>query len=257
MSYVAHRLLGLFVLTGALVFAGCKSAETAPAETDSQTVEIPTPEPEVMVDSDTATLNSPSVTVDGGEVSNDVQEPQSDPMPAAEPKSEPAPAVAVVEPTPAPAAVATVEPTPAPESTPEPMPAAPVEPQIQAEPQTPAIAPLWSLKYPGDKQQFAGDLSMTVVQDRKSIKITNRTVTSFNDVQVWINQRYVTRVTDIPVGKTTSVALKTFINQYGEKYPTPGLFRPDRSFPALLVEIYESDQNKRYRLIVQKTHSQF
>lgn len=255
MTYVAHRLLGLIVLTTAIVMTGCKSAQSDAQPTDGQQVQIPTPEPEAQVstpatDSDVATLDSPSVTMISGE-----------PIPSA-----PVATTDVIE-EPKEPAITENKPEPAVEKIITPKPDTPTEVAQEMKPQPPAVsiqeapapapAPLWSLKYPGDKEQFGGDLSMTVIQDRKSIKITNRTVDSYKDVQVWINQRYVTRVSDIPVGKTTSIALSSFINQYGEKYPTPGLFRPDRSFPALLVEIYQPDQNKRYRLIVQKTHSQF
>lgn len=245
MTYVAHRLLSLIVLTVAIVMTGCKSAQPETRTTDGQQVQIPTPEPQSQVaatdDLDTATLASPSVmvVVNADEV---VSQAPASPQPLAmpqQPKVKPVPAT----PAESPSVQATPLPTP--------------QRQVQVQPQVLAPVPLWSLKYPGTKEQFGGDLSMTVVQDKKSIKITNRTVESFKDVQVWINQRFVTRATNLPVGKTTAVPLKSFINQYGEKYPTPGLFRPDRSFPALLVEIYQLDQNKRYRLIVQKTHSQF
>ena len=133
-----------------------------------------------------------------------------------------------------------------------------VEPVIEAAAEvSQAPPPLWSLKYPKDQGAFSCDLDITVIQDKKSLKLTNHTVQTYNDVQIWVNQQYVIRVPNIPVGQTTTVSLKGLMNQYGEKYPTPGIFRPDRSFPALLVELVEPDQNKRYRLIVQKTHSQF
>jgi hypothetical protein len=224
MTYIAHRLLCLALLAGLLMVTGCKSATPADsAQTTSGDVVIPTPDPTPAAD---VVVNTPTpVEANAVQVSEPV---------AAQPMVEAAPVVETKVQT-----------------------QAKVEAVAVTEVESEAPAPLWSLKYPKAKEQFAGDVDITVIQDRKSIKLTNRTVHSFNDVQVWVNQRYVSRVASIPVGKTTSIALKSLMNQYGEKYPTPGIFRPDRSFPALLVEIYEPNQNKRYRLIVQKTHSQF
>lgn len=251
MTDVAHRLLGLVLLVGLTLFAGCKSATPADSQqANSQEVTIPMPEPTPGPAADVV-VNTPQ-PVDLNKVNSSA--PVGTPS-----RQQAAPAPM---PTPKPAPVAKVEePEPTPNREPAPQPVAQAQPKPQPAPaeikKPEAPAPLWSLKYPGDKQLFAGDIDITVIQDSKSIKLTNRTVTSYKNVQVWVNQRYVTRVDNIPVGKTTSIPLKHLINQYGEKYPTPGLFRPDRSFPALLVEIYEPDQNKRYRLIVQKTHSQF
>jgi hypothetical protein len=220
MNYLAQRLLCLLLLSGLMMFTGCKSAAPAAqanGEQGTQTTAIPTPEPETG----TVMETNPQAPVEGNAVV--AEQPVATEV-APQPVVEPAPTAQPVE-------------------------AAVVEPE--------GPAPLWSLKYPSAKEQFAGDLDMTVIQDRKSVKITNRTVKTYKDVQVWVNQRYVTRVDAIPAGKTTTVALKKLMNQYGEKYPTPGIFRPDRSFPALLVEVYEPDTNQRHRLIVQKTHSQF
>ncbi|MFG0247904.1 MAG: hypothetical protein ACF8OB_03380 [Phycisphaeraceae bacterium JB051] len=220
MNYLAQRLLCLLLLSGLMLFSGCKSsapAAEATSEQGTQATAIPTPEPETGVVMDT----NPQAPVEGNAV---VTEQPAAVEASPQPVAEPAPVAETVE-------------------------AAEVEPE--------GPAPLWSLKYPAAKEQFAGDLDMTVIQDRKSIKITNRTVKTYKDVQVWVNQRYVTRVDAIPAGKTTSVALKSLMNQYGEKYPVPGIFRPDRSFPALLVELVEPNTNQRHRLIVQKTHSQF
>ncbi len=223
MNYLAQRLLCLLLLVGLTVFTGCKSS--APA------AEV-TGDPGNPGDQSTQTTAIPTPEPETAAVMD------TNPQPPVEGN-----AVVALPP-------ADVAATPVPED----IPAADVEAKV-VEPV--GAPPLWSLKYPDAKEQFAGDLDMTVIQDRKSIKITNRTVKSFNNVQVWVNQRYVTRVDSIPAGKTTSVALKSLMNQYGEKYPVPGLFRPDRSFPALLVELYEPDTNQRHRLIVQKTHSQF
>ncbi|MBL4699952.1 MAG: hypothetical protein JKX85_01720 [Phycisphaeraceae bacterium] len=214
MTYLAHRLLCLTLLTGFTMFAGCKSA-SAPSpgpgpgpensKTATQEIQIPTPDPEsVAIESDTTDM----------------------PIQITAPTVEPA-----IE------AADTIEPA-----------------AVEA-PQAPP--PLWSLKYPKDPDAFAGDLDITVIQNKKTLNLTNHTVQTYNQVQVWVNQRYVVRVPSIAVGQTTTISLKGLMNQYGEKYPTPGIFRPDRSFPALLVELVEPDQNKRYRLIVQKTHSQF
>ncbi|MAX23753.1 MAG: hypothetical protein CMJ19_04540 [Phycisphaeraceae bacterium] len=219
MNYLAQRLLCLLLLVGLTVFTGCKSSTPAGQAT--------------------------------GEPGD--QSTQTTAIPTPEPETS---AVMDTNPQPPVEGDAVVALPPAESATPvaEDVPAADVKAEV-VEPV--GAPPLWSLKYPASKEQFAGDLDMTVIQDRKSIKITNRTVKTYNDVQVWVNQRYVTRVDSIPAGKTTSVALKLLMNQYGEKYPVPGLFRPDRSFPALLVELVEPNTNQRHRLIVQKTHSQF
>ena len=227
MTYLAHRLTTLMLLASLILIAGCKSAAPAPGSSESSSEDA---------QATAAISNSTAVE------QIDIPTPEPTPVPEA-PKAE-AVAVEVT----APVIEQTVIVQEAPAVTIEPA----VEPVQQTGP-----APLWSLKYPKSKESFAGDLAITVIQDKRSIKLTNRTTKSFHDVLVWVNQQFVSRVQSVPVGQTTDVPLKSLMNQYGEKYPVPGLFRPDRSFPALLVEIVEPDQNQRYRLIVQKTHSQF
>ncbi len=103
--------------------------------------------------------------------------------------------------------------------------------------------------YPKDLE-FGGDLDIIVIQGRKALTLTNRTTRTYENIELWVNQRYAAHVGHIDIGTGTTVALESLINRYGESYPVPGFLRPDRSFPALLVEIVDLEQSKRFRLHV-------
>lgn len=231
MTYLAHRLTTLMLLASLLFITGCKSGNTpGSSSVQMQATGHSSDKVSAQVDS-----NSTAVEL--------VEIPTPEPTPTPQASTPKVTAVEVTAPV-----IEQIVVTETPQVIAEPA----IEPVQQSGP-----APLWSLKYPKSKEAFAGDLDITVIQDRRFIKLTNRTTKTFNDVEVWVNQQFVTRVQSVPVGQTTAVPLKSLMNQYGEKYPVPGLFRPDRSFPALLVEMVEPAPSQRYRLIVQKTHSQF
>jgi hypothetical protein len=39
------------------------------------------------------------------------------------------------------------------------------------------------------------------------------------------------------------------VNRYGEPYPIGGFFTPDKTFPVVLVEVYDPATGKRHRLL--------
>ncbi len=103
-----------------------------------------------------------------------------------------------------------------------------------------AYADHWSkVPYP-DLAPHGPDLDIVIERDGTSLAVTNRTVTHFRDVQLWINQQYVQPVIELPIGRTPVFDLTYFVNRHGETFPVGGLLTPELAEPVLLVELYHA-----------------
>ena len=113
-----------------------------------------------------------------------------------------------------------------------------------------AAESLATLTYPKDAP-LGENLDIIAYKDWNQLVLTNRTARAFSQVQVWINQQYVSTVASIPVGQQTTLNLNEFINQHGEAFPVGGLLNPERSYRVVLVEIFEPGTGgRRYRVVV-------
>ena len=128
------------------------------------------------------------------------------------------------------------------------------------------IQKLAGMPYPWEAQIH--DLDIVVVRDDAKIVLTNRTPAVYREVQLWLNQEYVSTIDEIPIGSPIKFNLEQFINQHKEPFPTGGLLTPDKTLPVVLAELYlkaprrhdesehvsaiheDNGTGKRYRLLV-------
>jgi hypothetical protein len=111
-------------------------------------------------------------------------------------------------------------------------------------------AELSPLVYPG-QAPLGPDLDILVIRHGPHIQIANREPRSFGNVQVWLNQQWVSKIDRLAIGSDNRSDLTHFVNHYGEQYPTAGFLAPDRSLRLVLAELYDPTANQRHRLNVQ------
>lgn len=118
------------------------------------------------------------------------------------------------------------------------------------------ITQLAELPYPGNSE-YGDDLDVVVVYDwnffrSADIQLINREPRAVRPGLLWVNQQYVTRLTEpIEIGTNNYVSLTSLINYYREPFPVGLFFSPDKSKPVVLVELYDPDTDLRHRLYVQ------
>lgn len=110
---------------------------------------------------------------------------------------------------------------------------------------------LASLPYPKDAPR-GQDLDIVVETVGSSLLLTNRTPLIYRDVQLWINQQYVTRIEMIDIGDNPMLPLDQLINEHGESFPTAGFLAPDRAGEVVLAEVFLPEVGVRYRLTVRR-----
>ncbi len=100
------------------------------------------------------------------------------------------------------------------------------------------VKELAGLRYP--QEVTARSLDIVVRREGAMITLTNRTATVYRGVYVWLNQQYVSRVSEVPIGESGQIELTGFINEHGEPFPVGEFLKPDKSFPVVLAELYIS-----------------
>jgi hypothetical protein len=111
------------------------------------------------------------------------------------------------------------------------------------------IEALRKLAYPADAE-VGEDLDMVVSRRGGRITLINRTPQSYENVLLWLNRQYVHSAGRIAIGPDNTLALRTFVNHYGETFPVGGLLSPDKGFPVVSAELYDPLTNTRHRLTV-------
>jgi hypothetical protein len=99
------------------------------------------------------------------------------------------------------------------------------------------------------------DLTVRVVRDGDALRVTNFEPRRLADMQLWLNQQYVSTVRGLDPGPTR-LPLRQFINQHGEHFPLGGLLTPERNFPVVLAELYDPRTGQRHPLILQRDATQ-
>jgi hypothetical protein len=114
-----------------------------------------------------------------------------------------------------------------------------------------AAIELGKTPYP-ETASYGDDLDIVATQKRGTLYLDNRTPTVLKDVQLWVNQQYVGLVPLIEIGRdspSNEIDLTKLVNRFGEAYPIGGFFTPDKTFPVVLVEVYDPATGKRSRLL--------
>jgi hypothetical protein len=113
------------------------------------------------------------------------------------------------------------------------------------------VTELSRLPYPKDAQR-GDDLDIVARQKRGTLVLINRTPRGYDNVQIWINQQYVTRPRRIRTGVSPGLnrfPLVRFIDQHGRSYPVAGPITPDRRFPVVLVELFDPATGRKHPLL--------
>ena len=90
---------------------------------------------------------------------------------------------------------------------------------------------------------------MQVFRNDTNIEIVNTTARSYRNVDVWVNQRYVSHVEAIPAGETISLSLWDFKDEYGNLFNAGGFFRTYPPTPVRMVEIQVSSEDPLIGLV--------
>ena len=80
-------------------------------------------------------------------------------------------------------------------------------------------------------------VEIQVFREGTKMQIVNATATSYDDVSIWINQRFVQDGISLPAGRTVELPLWGFYDELGEVINAGGLWRTDVPTPMRLVEI--------------------
>lgn len=80
-------------------------------------------------------------------------------------------------------------------------------------------------------------VDMQVFRRDTDIEIVNTTATSYADFDLWINRRYVRHVDALPAGKTITLSLWDFHDEFGDRFNAGGFFREYEPTPVRLVQI--------------------
>lgn len=92
-------------------------------------------------------------------------------------------------------------------------------------------------------------VDIQVFREGESIELRNATATTYRDFDLWINQRWVRRVEELPAGGTLKLSLWEFWDERGETINAGGLFRTDVPTPVRLVEIQTGEASPMVCLI--------
>ena len=102
--------------------------------------------------------------------------------------------------------------------------------------------------YPHHLHQ-ANSVNIQVFREDTSIELVNATTRAYTEFDLWINQRYTSRIESLPAGATVRVSLWDFYDERGESLNAGGLFRSDEPTPVRLVEIQTGDEQPLVGLI--------
>ena len=92
-------------------------------------------------------------------------------------------------------------------------------------------------------------VDIQVFRDSTSIELVNATPRSYENFELWINQRYRRRIDSLPAGATIKVSLWRFFDERGETLNAGGLLATDLPTPVYLVEIQEAEDQPLVGLI--------
>lgn len=102
--------------------------------------------------------------------------------------------------------------------------------------------------YPDDSPIGAA-YDIEIVADKgRVIRIDNRTVNRYENVELWLNQQYAGRLPSIEVGANEPVALNGFINEHGEPYPIARFLANDKFKPLVSADLIVD--GKMHKLLV-------
>lgn len=92
------------------------------------------------------------------------------------------------------------------------------------------------MTYPDD-MEIGESLRIEVIRNGRSIVLDNRSVESYENVVLWLNQEYGATIPMIEIGRNQPIALSHFVNWFGDTYPLARFLNPDRDKTLITAEI--------------------
>ena len=92
-------------------------------------------------------------------------------------------------------------------------------------------------------------VDIQVFRDGVNIQVVNATARSYNDFDLWVNQRYVRHIEALPVGQSLTLSLWDFYDERGERPIAGGFWRTQEPTRVRLVEIQTDPQGPMIGLI--------
>ena len=91
-------------------------------------------------------------------------------------------------------------------------------------------------RYPYDKSTIKV-IDIQVKRDKTNILITNTTANSYNDFDLWLNERYLRHVNSLKAGETKTLSLYEFVDEYSEGLKVGGFLATGHPDPIIKAEI--------------------
>jgi hypothetical protein len=95
----------------------------------------------------------------------------------------------------------------------------------------------------------AESVDIQVFREGQTLELVNATARSYNEFDLWVNQRFVRHVQSLPAGRTVRLSLRSFYDELGEPFRAGGFFRTEEPMPVRLVEIQAGDEKPMIGLI--------
>lgn len=88
-----------------------------------------------------------------------------------------------------------------------------------------------------------------VFRDGTTLEIVNSTPHSYQNFDLWVNQRYVAHVDQMAAGQTIRLSLWDFRDEFGDGFNAGGFFRTRPATPVRMVEIQAGPQQPMIGLV--------
>jgi hypothetical protein len=102
--------------------------------------------------------------------------------------------------------------------------------------------------YPSELVQ-GSVVQVQVIPEASSVKLVNATASSWSNFDLWLNQRYMTRVDGLAAGQTLEIPLDRFWDERGETPIAGGWFRYYQPTRIVLMQMQLDDKSPLVGLV--------
>ena len=102
--------------------------------------------------------------------------------------------------------------------------------------------------YPSELTQ-GETVQVQAVPQETTLRIVNATSVDYEDVDVWVNRRYVQHVRRIAAGATVDLEIEKFRDQWGQCPQPGGFWRTRAPTPLVLVQIQTDEKSPLVGLV--------
>jgi len=104
--------------------------------------------------------------------------------------------------------------------------------------------------YPRALHRADAPVDIQVFRRGETIRVVNATTTSYTDVRLWLNQRYVRDMESIPAGAIVNVPLRDFWDVWGGRPNPGGIFRRFEPTPIRMAQLQIDDETPLIGLVM-------